>query len=205
MKSRPLFKNPILWLASTGVATLIVVACSSSSTPSGGTTPTCTNNDSVACVCPNGQESTAKCNDPASCACGQTPGDDSGPVTAPDSGHDGDGGHVDDGASPSAMYSACAKQGSFGYPCTIPNANDPANCTDPNFPYCFGGGQGYWCTAFCGTSDGGDDAGDDGGDAGVTGLAACLVEEPDGGYLDAATSPNQGCGPTACNAKGYCK
>ena len=96
-----------------------------------------------------------------------------------------------------SLYGACARQGSFGYPCTVPNAIDTTDCTDPNFPYCFGGGQGYWCTTYCGTVD----AGDDGGTV-TGGFAACVVEVPDGGFPDAAGA---GCTPSACNNKGYCK
>jgi hypothetical protein len=192
MKFRPLFKKPTLWLASMGLVAL-VVACSSSSTPSGGGSESCSGNDVVACTCSNGQTGTGKCNDPASCSCNTEDAGTTTPVTSDDSGtvHNGDGGHVDDGATPATLYSACAKAGSFGATCTSPNANDPTECTDPKFPYCFGGGQGYWCTAPCG-----DDAG---------GFAACTVEEPDGGFPDAAGNPNQGCNPSACNAKGYCK
>lgn len=124
-------------------------------------------------------------------------------MTDEDSGHNGDGGHIDDGASPAELYSACARTGSFGSPCTVPNAIDTTDCTDPDFPYCFGGGQGYWCTAACDVAVDAGDAGEDGGDE-AGGFAPCLIEVPDGGFPDGGV-PNLGCTPTACNAKGYCK
>jgi hypothetical protein len=86
------------------------------------------------------------------------------------------------------LYGACATKGSFGWPCTeTATGLDPTDCTDPNYPYCFVGGQGTWCTALC-DEDAGDNACLEAADAsGATGL--------DGG----------GCIPSACNAKGYCK
>ena len=82
-----------------------------------------------------------------------------------------------DGPSPDALYGACAKQGSFGWPCTLTvTGPDPSECTDPNYPDCFAGGQGAWCTKTC------------------TGTTDCT-----NGASDA------GCVPTACNGKGYCK
>ena len=101
--------------------------------------------------------------------------DDSGSLDTP-----GDATHKDDHVAPSTAYSACAVQGSFGWPCSLTTSGpDPTECTDPNFPYCFSGGLAAWCTASCaqfGTCPGGDE---DGGDA--------------------------GCVPSACNARGYCK
>jgi hypothetical protein len=66
-----------------------------------------------------------------------------------------------DGAAPDALYAACAVQGSFGWPCTAANSGpDPTDCTDPNYPDCFVGGQGAWCTATCsGTCAALEDAG----------------------------------------------
>ena len=199
MKSRTLLKNLVLGLASTGIGMALVVACSSSSTPSGGSIPTCQGSDVVACTCANGQTGTGQCNDPSSCSCNTPSGSDAGcgSDAAPsddDGGHNGDGGHVDNAPSPAALYDQCYRAGSFGAPCTVDNGPDPTNCTDPNFPYCFGGGQGYWCTAECG--DGGTD------------FSTCLIEVPDGGFPDAAgdeAGTGPGCTPSACNAKGYCK
>jgi hypothetical protein len=171
--------SPFFWLGSFTAALTIAIGCSSSiSTPAG-----CTAGQAVACTCASGQTGTELCGS-SECVCDGTSDDSGAPAPGADAGesadagdHNGDGGHVDDGATPGTLYSACAVQGSFGWTCTQPNAIDTINCTDPKFPYCFGGGQGYWCTADC-------------ADAGFT--AACLAE-------------TGGCQPTACNAKGYCK
>jgi hypothetical protein len=199
MKLRPLFENPLFWLASSSFAALVAVACSTTATPAGSESSTCSTGDTVSCTCDDGTQSVGLCNDPASCKCGQS--EDSGQPQGDDAGA-GD-------SAPVSPYLACARPGSFGAPCTSPNSADPAECTDPNFSYCFNGGQGtFWCSAFCGTpdasvADAGEDASDDASedasavDAGG-GFAACLVEVPDG-------APNAGCTPTACNAKGYCK
>jgi hypothetical protein len=92
----------------------------------------------------------------------------------------GDATHLDDKAAPTTVYGACAAPGSFGWPCTAPTSEpDPTECTDPNFPDCFVGGQGSWCTASCAT------------------FGVCPGGDQDGG--------DAGCIPTQCNARGYCK
>lgn len=91
-----------------------------------------------------------------------------------------DGGTADDAShdapSPDALY-GCAVTGSFGSTCNATTTGaDPTECTDPNFPDCFVGGQGAWCTKTCsGTTD-------------CTGVAE-----------------DAGCAPSSCNTKGYCK
>lgn len=83
-------------------------------------------------------------------------------------GHDGaigaDGGGESDGShdapAPDALY-GCAVMGSFGWTCTATATGpDPTECTDPNFPDCFVGGQGAWCTKTCASVS---DCADDGG------------------------------------------
>ncbi|HEX8790714.1 MAG TPA: hypothetical protein VF765_07165 [Polyangiaceae bacterium] len=87
----------------------------------------------------------------------------------------GDGPH--DGAAPDALYGACARQGSFGWPCSLTASGpDTTDCTDPAYTQCFVGGQGAWCTKTC------------------TSATDCTM-----GVEDA------GCIPTGCNARGYCK
>jgi len=72
-----------------------------------------------------------------------------------------DGG-AHDGPPPDALYAACATQGTFGWPCSAAATGpDPTECTDPNFPDCFVGGQGAWCTKTC--TGLADCAGDGGG------------------------------------------
>jgi hypothetical protein len=83
-----------------------------------------------------------------------------------------------DGAAPDALY-GCAVTGSFGSPCSATTSGpDPTDCTDPNYPDCFVGGQGAWCTKTCTPGSATD----------------CTM-----GVEDA------GCVPSACNARGYCK
>jgi hypothetical protein len=92
-----------------------------------------------------------------------------------DAAHPNDGSH--DGAAPDALYGACAIKGSFGWPCTASGSGpDPTDCTDPNYPDCFVGGQGAWCTKTC------------------AGSGDCTT-----GVEDA------GCIPASCNGRGYCK
>ncbi|HTQ46978.1 MAG TPA: hypothetical protein VMI75_29690 [Polyangiaceae bacterium] len=87
----------------------------------------------------------------------------------------GDGPH--NAPTPDAMYGGCARQGSFGSPCSATTTGpDTTDCTDPNYTECFVGGQGSWCTKTCTTA------------------TDCTM-----GVEDA------GCIPIACNAKGYCK
>src|SRR5208282_5432797 len=117
--------------------------------------------DTVACECANGATGTGICGEPATCSCngGSSSGGSSSSGSSGSSGGssgsssgvpNGDGGHVDDGATPVALYSACMVKGSFGYPCVAAASGlDPTDCTDPNYPYCFVGGQGAWCTAGC--------------------------------------------------------
>jgi hypothetical protein len=77
---------------------------------------------------------------------GSTGGADTG--GGADAGGGGDGAH--DGPAPDALYGACAVKGSFGWPCSAADSGpDPTDCTDPNFPDCFVGGQGSWCTSSC--------------------------------------------------------
>ena len=85
----------------------------------------------------------------------------------------GDGPH--DAPAPDAMYGACARMGSFGWPCTEAGT-DTTDCTDPAYSVCFVGGQGAWCTKTCSAA------------------TDCTM-----GVEDA------GCIPIACNARGYCK
>ncbi len=169
--------------ASAFLAALIAGCSSSPGTPEN--TESCTAGTTVACTCAGGATGSQLCGAPT-CTCS----DDAGATSSPDAGKEvdasepvdagprnGDGGHVDDGAPPGSLYGACAVKGSFGWPCTEANAIDPTSCTDPKFPYCFGGGQGYWCTADC----------------------------ADAGFASACAAEATGCAPTACNAKGYCK
>jgi hypothetical protein len=173
MNNRHLLASPVAWLSAAGIAVAFVFGCSSSQSSGPSSSGGCTAGSTVSCTCSNGETGTEACGAaPSACSCNTTDGgaSDSGPTQ-------GDGGHLNDGATPSSLYSACAVKGGFGWPCTQANANDPTNCTDPEYPYCFGGGQGYWCTKSC-TAAGGECA---------------------SGVEDA------GCVPSACNARGYCK
>jgi hypothetical protein len=156
MRAPSLITNPVLWLGSLSVAAAIGFACGCSSSSPGPETST-------------GEDSGTK--------------SDGGTTSDTGTGGDamnmqdvvGDGAH--DGAAPDALYSACALNGSFGWPCTLTATGpDPTDCTDPNYPDCFVGGQGAWCTKAC------------------TMGTDCTT-----GLEDA------GCVPTACNARGYCK
>lgn len=149
MTTRAIFSSPAFWLGSASLALAIGFGCTSStSSPAPGGNGGC---DGGACA-------------------------DTG--AAADAGQDtnaGDAAH--DGAPPDALYGACAVQGSFGWPCKLTATGaDPADCTDPNYPQCFVGGQGAWCTKTC------------------AGAADCTS-----GASDA------GCVPTSCNGRGYCK
>lgn len=186
-------------LAAAAAVLAIAAGCSSSEAPAAG----CTAGTTVACACSSGETGTQLCGS-AACTCaspgaGATKDSGANGVTEDDSGtpsldageHIGDGGRVTDGASPASLYTACALQGSFGWPCSIANAPDvdaagqsavldPIDCTDPSYPYCFLGGQGSWCTAPCTLA---------------TVAATCNLEDA-------------GCAPrtdTTCNAKGFCK
>ena len=105
-------------------------------------------------------------------------GDDGGgDATASDAplDHPGEGAH--DGPAPDALY-GCALPGSFGANCrATATGADPTDCTDPEYPICFVGGQGAWCTKTC-TPTG----------------TECTTGVEDGG-----------CAPTGCNGRGYCK
>ena len=102
-----------------------------------------------------------------------------------DTGSVTDGGPTDDvvgdgprdGAPPDAQDGACARMGSFGWPCHLTTSGpDTTDCTDPAYGDCFVGGQGAWCTKMCANPS-----------------------ECTSGVEDA------GCIPTTCNARGYCK
>jgi hypothetical protein len=164
------------WVAALAPTALIALGCSSSASP---TTP-CTSGTSVACTCPGGQSGTEACGSSV-CTCASAEAGDGGAET-PDADVPGDATHRDEQPAPPAAYAACALPGSFGWPCTSAISGlDPAECTDPSFPYCFAGAQGGRCTALC-------------GDAGVT---SCPLSGSDAG--------DAGCVPTDCNARGYCK
>jgi hypothetical protein len=93
-------------------------------------------------------------------------------ATGSDGGMDG----AHDGPTPDALYGACAIMGSFGSPCHAADSGpDPTDCTDPNYPVCFVGGQGSWCTKMC------------------------------SGNADCAKVEDAGCVPTQCNGRGFCK
>jgi hypothetical protein len=88
--------------------------------------------------------------------------------------HPGEGSH--DGPPPDARYGNCEITGSFGSPCNLTATGpDPTDCTDPQYPICFVGGQGAWCTKTCANA------------------TDCT-----NGAEDA------GCKPTGCNGRGYC-
>jgi hypothetical protein len=174
MNQRHLLSSPALWISAAAIAVGAVLGCSSSQSSGPTSTAECTAGSTVSCTCSNGQSGTELCGAaPSACKCAGSPAEGSDAGAPPE----GDGGHLNDGATPSQLYAACAVPGSFGAGCTQPNANDPTNCTDPEYPYCFGGGQGYWCTKPC-TATGNE----------------CTT-----GVEDA------GCIPTQCNARGYCK
>jgi hypothetical protein len=197
MGNRAPFGYRPLWAlaAAAGVGTTIVIACNSTTPPpgGGGATSCTTGKDTVSCDCGDGTSGTQLCGDPQSCTCGSSSSSSGGSSSGSSSGSaedagppPGDGGHVDDGATPFALYAACAVKGSFGYPCdAAASGTDTTDCTDPNYPECFVGGQGSWCTALCG------------GDA-----AVCLAAAADAG---ATGLDGGGCIPTACNMQGYCK
>jgi hypothetical protein len=105
---------------------------------------------------------------------GPTNGDDASTGSDAPIDHPGEGSH--DGPPPDAIY-GCALPGSFGAQCTLAATGlDTKECTDPEYPQCFVGGQGAWCTKTC------------------TGTPDCLT-----GIEEA------GCAPTGCNGRGYCK
>jgi hypothetical protein len=191
MNIRTLFtsKSPTLFITSLAVGIgVIVAACSSSTTPPDNTT-SCTSGTTVACTCADGRSGTAVCGS-QECTCASAsddgggtaqdsaaPGADTGSEPDANGPHNGDGGHVDDGAAPISLYGACAVTGSFGWPCTASATGpDPTDCTDPNYPDCFVGGQGSWCTKSCKVA------------------TDCTADAEDAG-----------CVPTACNAKLSCK
>jgi hypothetical protein len=152
MRTRPLLTSPALWIGAAVTAVALAFGCSSSSSP-GSPGPT---NDG---------------------------GHDAGPTTDGGSMPDvsqadvfrADGAH--DGGAPDALYGACALTGGFGWPCSAAKSGaDPTDCTDPNYPQCFVGGQAAWCTKTC------------------TSVTDCTT-----GLEDA------GCVPTACNGQHFCK
>ncbi|HEY2512266.1 MAG TPA: hypothetical protein VGI39_15470 [Polyangiaceae bacterium] len=190
MTHRPLLPAVALCFSLFATAATVLAGCSSSdSSPS---SMSCKAGDTVACTCSGGGSGTQLCG-ASTCACPSGGGEDDASSTpipedsstptqdasAPvaDAGAPGDGGHANDGAPPSSLYGACAIKGGFGWPCTVAGGSDPTNCTDPEFPYCFSGGQGSWCTKSC-----------------LSDPNACTTNVPDAG-----------CAPTQCNARGYCK
>jgi hypothetical protein len=155
VKSRFVVAYVVLCVGAAGVAVATAAGCSSGS------------NEPQGSGCTGGA-----CADSGSSAEGGGTGDAGG---GSDVEHLGDGPH--DGAAPDALYGACAVQGSFGWPCTASTSGpDPTDCTDPNYPDCFVGGQGTWCTKTC------------------TGNTDCTTGAEDAG-----------CAPTSCNGRGYCK
>ena len=164
--NRPSFlTHALLCVGSASAAVAMAIGCSSSSS---GPTPC----SGTACVDANttsdtGAMDTGTSADSATVDTGES-----------DSGTESDvvGDGPRDGASPTSMYGACAVMGGFGWPCTLTTSGaDPTDCTDPNYPQCFVGGQGAWCTKLC------------------TGNTDCTAME------------DAGCAPTQCNARGYCK
>jgi hypothetical protein len=162
-----------------GAAAVTAVAAGCSSTPASSL---CASGSVVACTCGDGRQGTQSCGLPG-CACGE----DAGEVDASSSSDDGgdvpgDATHKDEQPPPSVTYGVCALQGGFGWPCTAEASGpDPSECTDPRFSVCFVGAQSARCTADC--ADGS--------------FTACP-------QLDADT-PEVGCVPTDCNARGFCK
>lgn len=174
MSNPPLASLLLSWLAVTSTIALVVVGCSSSPSPS----TSCSSGTSAACVCGNGQPGTQACGS-AVCSCARA---DDASATSEDADVPGDATHRDEQPAPTSTYAACAAPGGFGWPCSSATSGlDPAECTDPRFPYCFAGAQGGRCTALC-------------GDAGIAG---CPLFGTDAG--------DAGCVPTDCNARGYCK
>lgn len=156
---RLLLASLSLWAASTALAAGMAIGCSSSSGGSGQQ---------------GGQDSGGGGADTGSSGGDTGAAGDTGP--AEDSSNPGDGGGAHDAPPPDALY-GCATTGSFGWSCQLTTSGpDPTDCTDPNYPDCFVGGQGAWCTKSC------------------TGATDCTS-----GVEDA------GCAPTDCNARGYCK
>lgn len=151
-----------LWSVSFACAATFGVACSSSS---GSGSPPPSGCDGALCI---------DTGVPADTGASQA---DTGATNEGDSGA-ADSGHPDehDSAAPDALYGACAVTGSFGWSCAASATGaDPADCTDPNYPDCFVGGQGSWCTK------------------------ACIANG------DCVAIEDAGCVPSACNMKGYCK
>ncbi|MGO9714048.1 MAG: hypothetical protein ACLQBL_34655 [Polyangiaceae bacterium] len=181
MTKRSLFSSPLLWIGpmATALPLALAIGCSSSPPEEG-----CFSGQTVACTCANGQSGTSACGSQA-CSCDL--GEDSGTTSNIDGGTDsasidtpGDATHLDEKPPPTTGYAECAVKGSFGWPCSLTTSGpDPTECTDPNFPDCFVGGQGAWCTASCAT------------------FGVCPPDDQDGG--------DAGCTPTACNARSYCK
>jgi hypothetical protein len=146
--NRPLFSSPLFWATTASFALALGFGCSSSSS-----SPTTGTGADAA----GGDASTAA------------------DTAASDDAHPADGAH--DGGAPDALYGACALKGGFGWPCgASATGPDPADCTDPNFPVCFVGGQGNWCTKTCAS------------------LTDCTTPAPSGG-----------CVPVQCNGRGLCK
>lgn len=119
---RSIASRPAFWIATAGMTLAIGFGCSSSSS-----SPT----------------TTGGC-DGGACADTSTPAD--GGTDTSTGG--GDGSH--DAPAADALYGQCALKGGFGWPCTLSATGpDPTDCTDPNYPDCFVGGQGGWCTKTC--------------------------------------------------------
>jgi hypothetical protein len=180
---RSILSSPLFWIGSLATSLLLVLAigCSSSPPPETG----CTSGETLPCTCASGHSGTSPCGSPV-CSCDES--EDAAPLGAVDAGIDapavdtpGDATHLDEKPPPTTAYAECAVKGSFGSPCTLTTSGpDPSECTDPNFPDCFAGGQGAWCTVSCAT------------------FGVCIPPgDKDGG--------DAGCTPTACNARGYCK
>ena len=177
MTKRTFLSWPLFWVGTLTTAVTLVIGCSS--TPEA---TSCTPGEIVACAC-GGRTGTGLCGN-TECSCDN---DDAGNTVTIDAGMDaaaidmpGDATHLDDKPAPLVAYGECATNGSFGWPCSLTTSGpDTAECTDPNFPDCFAGGQGAWCTASCAT------------------FGTCPGRDEDAG--------DAGCLPTACNARGYCK
>lgn len=175
MKKHASVSALLVSLSSVMIFGLAGLALGCSSAPAPGAS--CTSGTTTACTCANGQTGAQTCGAPTCECAGVDAGDESTDADVP-----GDATHRDDQPAPVTAYSACAREGSFGWPCTSATSGlDPSECTDPDFPYCFAGAQGGRCTALCG----GDDA------------ATCPLFGTDAG--------DAGCVPTDCNARGYCK
>jgi hypothetical protein len=177
MTRRPRFFRPYLfWIGSITGALAMTLGCDT-------TTPgeSCNSGETFACTCASGQAGTVACGY-ADCVCGEDSGGlDAGIEDATSIDTPGDATHLDEKPAPETVYAECAINGSFGWPCTLDASGpDPVECTDPQFPDCFAGGQSSWCTASC-------------AQFGVCPAPA----DQDGG--------DAGCAPVACNARGYCK